>query len=139
LTGELLNRCGYWFFPHRVRLPASVVPGQPAEWGVDWENRGVAPAYHEYLLAACLEREGKKVFSWQVPSGNRRWLPGAQEPYREKYSMPLPPELAPGRYALKLKLTWPEGPRDVLLPLAAKIKDDENYYRVGEVVVEGKP
>lgn len=135
LTGELLNRCGYWFFPHRVVMPAQLLPDKASTLEVFWENRGVAPAYHDYQLVIRLEREGQRTFEAQVPARNRRWLPGAKEPYRETYPLPAARGLAAGRHAVKIKLLWPEGPRDVLLPLAGKVKDKDNYYLVGEVEV----
>ncbi|WCJ58625.1 hypothetical protein NXS98_12965 [Fontisphaera persica] len=135
LTGELLNRCGYWYFPHRVVLPAKLLRKENTAMEVFWENRGVAPAYHDYLLGVRLEQDGKRTFEVRLRSGNRRWLPGAREPYRETYLLPLSEGLAPGKHALKIKLWWPEGNRDVLLPLADKLKDKENYYHIGEVEV----
>lgn len=56
LTVELLNRCGYWFFPESVRVGDRLVAGQAAEMAIRWRNRGVAPAYFEYELIAKLDR-----------------------------------------------------------------------------------
>lgn len=136
LTGELLNRCGYWYFPHFLQRPEKWRKGQPVECVMGWENRGVAPAYHDFQLQVRLVKEGKAAASWQMPSRNRRWLPGAAEPYREVYQLEVPANLASGTYALQFKLYSPQARREVLLPLSATVRDKEHYYAAGEVMIE---
>lgn len=136
LTLELLNRCGYWYFPHRLTTPAHWTPKQEVELKIEWENRGVAPAYHEYQLAIRLEHNGREAVSWLLPARNKRWLPNSQKPYDETYRLEVPARLNPGRYDLKLKMLWQEGRRDVFLPLSPKIKDARHFYRLAEVEVK---
>ena len=133
LTGELLNRCGYWFFPHYVKLPEKLPPGDEAVIEMAWENRGVAPAYQPYRLH--LRLEGPAVFDQEFDSGNQRWLPKAAQPFAEFYRLQLPATLKPGQYALKFKLHSRTAARDVRVALRPDLPDKAGYYRVGEVLV----
>lgn len=134
LTTELLNRCGYWFFPHKVELPAALVAGKSNNVSIHWQNRGVAPAYRPYNL--ILRLDGTSRFEQSLPSGNTRWLPGpAENLHREIYSLTVPAKLASGDYELKLRLLSRESTRDVKLPLQARLLDSDGFYTIGRVRV----
>ncbi|MBK9139115.1 MAG: DUF4832 domain-containing protein [Verrucomicrobia bacterium] len=133
LTGELLNRCGYWYFPHEVRVPEVWRPGESITLEIRWENRGVAPAYHPYRLK--LRLEGPRRIESDGEAGNRRWLPSPAGPFPETYRMSLPTDLPAGEYTLRLKLSCPATQRDVQLALQPALRDGEGYYRVGPVEV----
>jgi len=133
LTGELLNRCGYWYFPHALEMPAILVPGQTHLLSVTWENRGVACAYHPYTL--MIKLEGPSSFQCEQPSGNLRWMPGSASPCKEQYALAVPSTLPPGSYALKLKLCAREAGRDVRLPLTSTLQESDGYYKIGTVRV----
>jgi hypothetical protein len=134
LTVELLNRCGYWFFPHTVKLPDALIAGQTNTVSVSWQNRGVAPAYHPYSLV--LRLEGRQKIEKELPSGNTRWLPGpADKTWRETYALVLPASLKPGDYTLKLKLRSHEARRDVTLPLKAGVLGKDGFYTIGRAQV----
>lgn len=134
LTGKLLNRCGYWFFPHALDLPERLVPGQTNTVTVTWENRGVACAYRPYSIV--LRMEGPSVFQCEQPSGDQRWLPGPEQKlWKERYTLALPASLEPGDYTFKLKLRSGEAARDVQLPLKGALKTADGFYRVGQVRV----
>ncbi|WP_460165826.1 DUF4832 domain-containing protein [Thermostilla marina] len=135
LTGELLNRCGYWYFPHKVVTPDVMTAGRTCSLQVWWQNRGVAPAYHAYDLVWRLR--GPNTYTQRMASGNRRWLPGPEDrPYRETYSLEIPDNLSPGKYALQWKLRSSEAARDVALPLKATSRDEEGFYTLGTVTIE---
>jgi hypothetical protein len=134
LTGELLNRCGYWFFLHRVQLAQRLSIGREAAVSMAWENRGVAPAYRPYRLH--LRLEGPETYEQTFDAGNQHWLPQAATPSVENYRLALPAKLRPGTYTLKLKLHSPEAGRDVLVALRPGLMDGAHYYRLGEVQVE---
>jgi len=134
LTGELLNRCGYWFFPLSVDVPAALVPGQSAAVQVAWQNRGVARAYHPYTIVWQLRGPG--TFQAEFPAGNTRWLPNAaEEPWRETYTLAVPADAKPGEYELRMKLFSPEAKRDVKLPLKAVLLGDDGFYTLGRVPI----
>jgi hypothetical protein len=134
LTAELLNRCGYWFFPHRVELPGAFSAGKSNIVTIHWQNRGVAPAYRPYDL--ILRLDGPSRFEQAIPSGNTRWLPGsAQNPYREVYHMALPAQLTAGDYEIKLKLHSRQAGRDVKLPLKDNLLGGDGFYTIGRVLL----
>ena len=134
LTVDLLNRCGYWYFLHSVDLPDFLRSTQAATLDMVWENRGVAPAYHPYVLKVRLA--GSRTVDLDLPSGNRKWMPAATDGmHRETYTVTLPPGTPPGPYELKLKLHANDQNRDVLLALDPALLDQENYYRIATLHV----
>jgi hypothetical protein len=92
-----------------------------------WENRGVAPAYHAYVLRIRLE--GLDTRDFELDSRNRGWMPDAVDPVHvEDYTFTIPADFKPGRYTIKAKLYAPAEKRDVLLALDPSIRDAGNYY-----------
>ncbi len=131
-TVELLNRCGYWFFPESATLPDRLVAGRAAELTIRWRNRGVARAYFDYDLVVRLEGPGEAEM--RTPAGNTRWLPG-EKTWEERYTLAVPPTLPPGPYRVKIKLYSPQAQRDVKLPLKADLLDRRGFYAIGEASV----
>ncbi len=136
LTGELLNRCGYWYFLHRVELPDVVHRGQSEEMKLTWENRGMAPAYKDFEL--LLRLEGPDVLSLPpLLAGNKAWLPSKNgKTYNSKIVAAIPQAMKPGEYVLKLKLRSPDAGRDVLLALRKETMDRDGFYRLGTITVK---
>ena len=135
LTKELLNRCGYGFFLHQVEMPDSLRIGDKNNIQMVWENRGVAPAYHRYVLKIRLD--GPKTMDFDLESGNRKWMPVSTDGvHREKYIVVIPDKTPPGQYELKLKLYSNEENKDVSLALDPDLLDEENYYKITAVKVE---
>lgn len=138
LTVELLNRCGYWYFLHRVEVPETLRPGGEHRVRMVWENRGVAPAYHAYQLRVRLVGPATREFT--LPAGNEKWMPSeAKHTFTEDYRLPLPAAVRPGVYTLKVRLFCPEENRDVRLALNTSLLDKGGYYAVGSVQVADKP
>ncbi len=130
VTVELLNRCGYWYFPHRVMLPEDLSKSDNATIGITWENRGVAPAYHPYQL--LLRLKGPETQTITVDARNMRWMPcKSNTTYTETYRVPQLANLKPGKYDLAMKLYCPNGRRPVLLALESKLKDKDDFYTIG--------
>ena len=129
LTKELLNRCGYWLFLHRVTIPDVMQSGRPHTIQLVWENRGVAPVYHPYTLMVRLV--GPDTTDFEFESGCRKWVP---EPpgtiYHESYTLRIPPGSRSGIYKLKIKLYSKEEERDVFLALDPELLDSQNFYTV---------
>ncbi len=134
LTGELLNRCGYWYFVHRVDLPNRFLPGRQASMRIVWENRGVAPAYHAFQLIVRLE--GHDTVDQTVAAGNQEWIPGGERTtFDTAYPIAIPDALPTGTYALKIKLYSKEAARDVLLALDQRKRDAAGFYEIAQVTV----
>jgi len=134
LTVELLNRCGYWFFLHQVDIPDPLRIGRKNTLKMVWENRGIAPAYHPYVLK--LRLVGSKTVDFELESGNRKWMPVSTDGvHREKYIVTIPDGTPPGQYDLKLKLYSNDENKDVLLALDPDLLDEEDYYKIAAVQV----
>jgi len=100
-----------------------------------WDNRGVAPAYHPYVLKIRLA--GPETIDFELESGCCKWMPVSTHGiYNEKYVIAVPDETPPGRYELKIKLYSKEENEDVLLALDPALMDDENYYKIAAVTAE---
>jgi hypothetical protein len=132
LTRELLNLCGYWYFPVKATLPDTWQPDALAKVAIDWENRGVAPAYHDFELVMRLEAAGQLADVTQ-PAGNREWMPGAVA--CATYDFPLPDDLPAGNYVFKIKLRSKATGRDVALGVKADRLDADGFFRVGDVEI----
>jgi hypothetical protein len=129
LTIQALNRAGYWYFPHRVVVPDATRAGEWVELHIDWENRGVAPAYHDYDLV--LQWDGPQSGSVSLPSGNRQWMPRSDGSVDSvAYSLRWPENLQPGEYQLKMKLYAPRVAETVRLGLDPSIEDADGFYQV---------
>lgn len=138
LTVELLNRCGYWYFLHRVEIPETLRAGGRHALRLVWENRGVAPAYHPYALQVRLV--GPDAVEFEFDAGNRRWLPEPQNTlYPEDYVLAVPDHLADGRYELKIRLYEKQEGRPVLVALDPSLLDDQKYYTVATIAILQKP
>jgi hypothetical protein len=134
LTVELLNRCGYWYFLHRVEVPEKFDPGNQCVFRFAWENRGVAPAYHPYLLQ--LRLVGPETVEFEFDAGNRRWLPDPEKTvYAEEYTLSIPEKLKAGRYDLKMRLYSKKDHRPVFIALDPSLLDDQKFYAVATVDV----
>jgi hypothetical protein len=134
LTVELLNRCGYWYFLHRLNVQDEWKSGAPQTITMEWENRGVAPAYKRYQLA--LRLEGPETVEVPLDSGNLAWIPEEEgKTYVKDYRIDIPAKLRPGSYELKLKLCSQKHKRDVFLALDRRLLDDNNFYRIAAITV----
>ncbi|MCX6942936.1 MAG: DUF4832 domain-containing protein, partial [Verrucomicrobia bacterium] len=135
LTGELLNRCGYWLFPTSLDLPAALAAGSAAPLRLTFENRGVAPPYQPYELRVKLSSDHA---SWVgiVGHTDRSWLPGSAVVVQNQLS--LPTDLKSGRYAVSLGLFDRSSAQDrpVEFALQVRLREPEGYYRVAEIAVE---
>jgi hypothetical protein len=132
LTGELLNRCGYWFFPKSVTLPRELVRGSPAELRLTWLNRGVAPAYTNYVATVILRlQSGGDEWSQPLPEARSRdWQPGNET--TETYRIQVPHSIPPGDYALCLRLASATG-RPIELGLREERRRPSGAYELTSV------
>jgi len=134
LTVELLNRCGYWYFLHSLDIPGEWKSGTSQTITMEWENRGVAPAYSPYHLV--LRLQGLETIDLELDSGNQAWIPEPEgKTYSKDYRIDIPKTLKPGKYELRLKLYSKEQEQDVFLALDRQLLDDNNFYRIGKVTV----
>jgi hypothetical protein len=131
LAVEMLNLCGYWYFPKSVEVKR--IKSSSLDFDIDWLNKGVAPAYSVYQLKGKLtnmKKPGKPVYFNIQNSGNKNWLPDV--PYNEVYSTDLKEKLK-GRYSLAIQLFDTRSERPVELGLKEQLRDSEGYYIISDV------
>jgi hypothetical protein len=134
LTIELLNRCGYWYFPRRIVVPDTFKAGEASFIEMTWENHGAAPASQPFQLV--LRLDGPQTLTATLDARNRSWLPGGSDTaYKERYRLDVPARTRSGSYQLKLKLYSPAAGRDVMLALKPALLDSDRFYALGELKV----
>ena len=102
LTVELLNLCGYWYFPEAVSF--SAISRRELSFSISWLNRGVAPAYDVFALKIRLipvDGSHQPVELEIEDSGNMNWMPG--EVAVAEYKVALPRRTG-GEYKLGVQL-----------------------------------
>jgi len=132
LTVELLNRCGYWYFLHNVKIQDKPVAGDTMKVTMTWENRGVAPAYNNFDL--ILQLDGPETVTVNVPAGNRKWMPSKDgKLYEQEYQIKLPETMQPGKYNFRIKLYSIDASETVFLPLDTELKAENNFYELCKI------
>ena len=125
LTGELLNMCGYWYFPKSITL-VKYEEGH-LFFNMEWYNKGVAPAYNSYALKGKLIplNKSKEVVVFEIEnSGNKQWMPNKIAP--NKYSVSIGANLK-GDYELAIQLFDDASQKPVEIGLKLNSKKD-NYF-----------
>jgi len=131
LTNELLNLCGYWYFPKSVHV--TEFDNDILTFEIEWLNKGVAPAYHVYALKGMLipfEISARTIEFEIEDSGNKNWMPG--EIHTVKYNVPLN-EKPQGNYQLAIQLFDKKSNKPVDFALKNELKDEKNYFKVAKL------
>jgi len=130
LSEQLLNLCGYWYFPHQVSLPKTLSRSNQNTLSIRWENRGLARAYHPYqIIFRFNDNPHTDVI---LPSGNLDWLPA--QTIDQPYQLLLPENLSPGLHSLSVRLYSSQLSRPVHLPIA-KARED-GFISLGEIMIK---
>jgi hypothetical protein len=128
-----LKRMGYRLVLRKLHYPKSVAPGGKIAVNSWWENKGVAPPYHEYKVGFRLKGE-KRSALLLADADVRTWLPG-DALLEEK--LPVPGDLEPGKYELEVGVLDPES-HQPKVRLAIAGRTAEGWYPLGPIVVERK-
>lgn len=130
LTKELLNMCGYWYFPKSIHVTQA--KGHQLSFEIEWLNKGVAPAYTAYQLKGKLipaDGNSESIEFKIEDSGNKKWMPGVVS--IEKYTVTLSGK-PKGEYSLAIQLfdtKW-ETPVEIGLTTDIKVAD---YFNVQNI------
>jgi hypothetical protein len=130
---RFLRRIGYRLVLREVEHPARAAPGEALPVRLAGENTGVAPPYRDDRLALRLtaaaggEAKATRVSETSI----RGWLPG---PKTVRETLPLPRDLAPGRYQLAVAIVAPST-GEPALRLAIRGRSTDGWYRVSELQV----
>ena len=125
---EFQKQIGYRFVLKKLEYPARVKRGSMAQMNMWWFNAGVAPVYRNYLLALGI---GETVLP--LDADIRQWLPG-DSIYDNP--VPIPWELKPGKYRLRLALLDPQT-RLPAIRLAIAGRQSDGWYDLGDITVAG--
>lgn len=127
LTNELLNLCGYWYFPKSIN-DIGYKDGK-LSFEMEWLNKGVAPAYTSYQLRGKLipTKQTSESIDFEIENlGNMKWMP--DQPLLEKYSVDLDGGIE-GEYWLAIQLFDKKSDTPVEIGLASDLKQD-NYFLI---------
>jgi len=130
-TNELLNLCGYWYFPKSFEITS--VEKLKISFQIDWLNKGVAPAYFVYKLKGKLfsVENPKENISFEIEdSGNKNWLSG--EVFIQDYSI-IPDKKLSGKYKLSIQLFDEKSGSPVEIGLKSDLKDADGFFEIGEI------
>lgn len=132
LTNELLNLCGYWYFPKSIEITEA--GNSKLSFQIEWFNKGVAPAYSVYKLRGRLREMGNSTeiaTDFEIDdSGNKNWMPG--EIKLQKYSVILD-KIKRGKYTLSVQLFDYKSDRLVEIGLKPDLKDENGFFKVAEI------
>ena len=123
-----LKRMGYRFVLRKFTYPGEAGPLGRIEFTSWWENKGVAPAYHNFPLALRLKNSiASRVFL--TAADIRRWLPG-DNLYDDAIFVPA--DMPSGEYDLDLALV-DEQAREPKVKLAIAGMGADGWYRMGKI------
>jgi hypothetical protein len=130
-TNEILNLCGYWYFPesiNEIRYKSGKL-----SFEIEWLNKGLTPAYSMYQLKGKLSRTDKPetpIYFNIQNSGNKNWLP--DESYTESYLTDIKGKFK-GVYSLAIQLFDTRSGRPVEIGLKEQLRDSEGYYLISDI------
>ena len=125
LTNELLNLCGYWYFPKSINT--TLYENGKLLFEMDWLNKGVAPAYSTYQIRGKLipvENSSESIDFSIEDSGNRNWMP--EQVSTEKYELVLSGK-PKGDYWLAIQLFDKQSNKPVEIGLKTELKNGEYF------------
>lgn len=124
-TKEILNLCGYWYFPKSVTT-IEFKDGK-LSFEIEWLNKGVAPAYSAYQLEGKLipVDNSSEAIDFEIEdSGNKNWMPGLVS--TEKYIANLSLK-AKGKYRFAIRLYDKKSDMPVDIGLIEAMKMDRYF------------
>jgi hypothetical protein len=134
LTNELLNLCGYWYFPKSVEITET--GNSKLSFQIEWLNKGVAPAYSIYKMRVRLVEKGNSeeiAATFEIEdSGNKNWMPG--ELKWQEYSGSFN-KISPGLYSMYIQLFDEKSGRPVEIGLKESLKNDDGFFRIAEIEI----
>jgi len=125
-----LNHMGYRFVLRRFEYPVTVTPSGKLAFTSWWENKGVAPIYHEFPLALRLHNE-KRSEVLLTGADTRTWLPGD---IVDDDAVFVPADTPAGHYDLQIGMVDPRT-RTPKVKLAIEGIDAEGWYTLGTIDV----
>lgn len=132
LATEMLNLCGYWYFPKTITI--TDYENGKLSLEIDWLNKGVAPAYNTYSLKGKLIPVNKEenTIEFEIrDSGNKNWMPG--EITKEAYQIELLQKPG-GKYIFAVQLFDKKSGKPVEIGLSKELKENE-FFTIAQVTL----
>ena len=129
-TNEILNMCGYWYFP--VSVNTSQFKDGNLVFEIQWLNKGIAPAYSTYQLKGKLipVNDSSQPISFVFEnSGNKNWMP--EQITLQKYTTTLSAN-PKGDYWLAIQLFDIKSGKPVDIGLSEEFKSN-GYYSIQKI------
>jgi hypothetical protein len=124
-TKEMLNMCGYWYFPKSIN--STQYKKGKLSFEIEWLNKGIAPAYTAYQLRGTLiptDNKSESIDFLVEDSGNKNWMPGRISTEKYTFTLPGKPE---GEYWLAVQLFDEKSETPVEIGLTTDIKRGEYF------------
>jgi hypothetical protein len=124
-TKEMLNLCGYWYFPQSINT--TQFKNGELSFEIEWLNKGVAPAYSTYQLRGKLiptDKTTETIDFVVEDSGNKKWMP--DQTVTEKYTVTLSAK-PKGEYGLAIQLFDTKSSEPVEIGLSTDIKENDYF------------
>ena len=129
-TKEMLNMCGYWYFPKSIN--STQYKNGKLSFEMEWLNKGVAPAYTSYQLRGKLipvNNTSESIDFMVEDSGNKNWMPGRHS--TEKYTVTLSGK-PKGEYWLAIQLFDIKSEKPVEIGLTENLKHS-GYFLIQKI------
>ena len=126
-TREILNLCGYWYFPGSIHT--THYKNRKLTFEIEWLNKGVAPAYSDYQLKGKLipvDNTYESIDFEIEDSGNKKWMPG--QCFIERYTASLS-DKPKGNYWLAIQLYDKRSEKPVEIGITIDMEQD-GYFRI---------
>jgi hypothetical protein len=130
LVDEWLKKMGYRFVLRKFSYPAEIRPRGKLAFRSWWENKGVAPAYHQWPLAIRLKNAQHSEILL-TDTDIRGWLPG-DVIYDSAVFLPV--SVPEGQYDLEIAIVEPRT-RQPHVRLAIEARKPDGWYRMGTITV----
>jgi hypothetical protein len=130
LVNAWLKKMGYRLVLRSFSYPAAVRPRGKIAYRTWWENKGVAPCYHDYPLALRIKNADHSAV-FLTDADIRKWLPG-DSIYED--AVFLPADMPEGEYDIEIGIL----DRRTLKPkvkLAIAGINPDGWYRMGKITV----
>lgn len=124
-TAEILNMCGYWYFPKSIGT-TQYQKGK-LSFEMEWLNKGVAPAYTTYQLRGKLipsDKTSESIDFIVEDSGNKKWMPG--QSITENYTVTISGKPR-GEYWVAIQLFDKKLNTPVEIGLATELKNNDFF------------
>jgi Beta-galactosidase len=128
-TTEILNLCGYWYFPKSV---STNFKNGSLQFQINWLNKGVAPAYKVFQLRAKLIPVNNKLKTIDFViknSGNTNWMP--ETLVTQNYTTQIVQSIK-GNYWLAIQLYDALTKKNVEIGLSTELNKN-NYYIIQQI------